>query len=72
MMITKYCDFVLVVDREGNNESNVRPLSVRVLESPAGESQTEIVAISLDLKKEVRKLERRDLDTANIIALGEK
>jgi hypothetical protein len=72
MMITKYCDFVLVVDREGNNESNVRQLSVRVLESPAGESQTEIVAISLDLKKEVRKLERRDLDTASIIVLGEK
>jgi len=72
MMITKYCDFVLVVDREGNNESNVRQLSVRVLQSPAGESQTEIVAISLDLKKEVRKLEKRDLDTANIIALGEE
>lgn len=78
MMITKYCDFVLLVDKEKNNESDVGQLSVQVLQSPAGESPTpEIVSISSTLRpstlqRSLRQLEMRYLDTKDIINLGEK
>jgi hypothetical protein len=75
MMITQYYDFVLVIDREKSNESEVGKLTVtvRVLESPAGESQSpETVSIPSTLGRSLRQLENRNLDPKDIIALGEE
>lgn len=73
MTITKYCDFVLVVDNAQSNESGIRQLSVRVSQSPAGESKSpDVVSIPLTLQGSLRRIEKRDSDIEKIIILGEK
>ncbi|MCT7973430.1 CHAT domain-containing protein [Laspinema olomoucense] len=72
-MITKYCDFILFIDKEKKSELEAGKLSVRVLQSPAGESQlSEIVSIPSTLHRRLRQLESRNLDLKDIIILGEE
>jgi CHAT domain len=72
MVITKYYDFVIGVDNINRDGSNVRQFSVRVWESPAGESQAaETVSMPVKLQRNLNKLEKRDLDKRDIINLGE-
>jgi CHAT domain len=72
MVITKYYDFVIGVDNINRDGSNVRQFSVRVWESPAGESQAaESVTIPVKLERNLNRLEKRDLDKRDIINLGE-
>lgn len=72
MVISKYYDFVIGVDNINRDGSNVGQLSVRVWESPAGESQAvETVSIPVKLQRSLNRLEKRDLDKRDIINLGE-
>ncbi|GAB1541904.1 hypothetical protein NUACC21_45770 [Scytonema sp. NUACC21] len=70
MVITKYCDFVLAVD---NVKSDRSQFSVRVWESPAGESHAaEFVSLPTSLQRNLRQLENRTSDIRDIIVLGEQ
>jgi len=73
MIITNYYDFVLVVDSVDRNNLG-KQYSVRVVESPAGESKnTEFVSpIPSSLQRKIRELQKRKLDVKDIANLGEQ
>jgi hypothetical protein len=73
MIITNYYDFVLVVDSVDRNISG-KQYSVRVIESPAGESKNpEFVSpIPSSLQRKIKELEKRKLDVKDIANLGEQ
>lgn len=73
MIINNYCDFVLIVDSVDRNNSG-KQYSVRVLESPAGESKEAelILPIPSSLQRKIRHLENRQLDVKDIANLGEQ
>ena len=73
MIINNYCDFVLIVDSVERNNSG-KQYSVRVLESPAGESKVaELVSpIASSLQRKIRELEKRKLDVKDLANLGEQ
>lgn len=62
MIITNYYDFVLVVDSVDRNNLE-KQYSVRVVESPAGESKNpEFVSpIPSGLQRKIKELEKRKL-----------
>jgi len=74
MIINNYYDFVLVVDTVQQDNPGSQQFSVRVLESPAGESKApEFVSPSFTtLQDEIRQLEKRQLDVKEIPNLGEQ
>jgi hypothetical protein len=73
MMVNKYCDFVIGIDNVRSDESGTKQFSVRVWESPAGESRVgEYVSIPPSLSTKLRQLENRNSDTRDIISLGEQ
>jgi hypothetical protein len=73
MIITNYYDFVLVVDSVDRNNLG-KQYSVRVVESPAGESKNpEFVSpIPSGLQRKIKELEKRKLDVKDIANLGEQ
>lgn len=73
MIITNYYDFVLVVDSVDRNNLG-KQYSVRVVESPAGESQNpEFVSpIPSGLQRKIKDLEKRKFDVKDIANLGEQ
>ena len=74
MIINNYYDFVLVVDTVQRDNLGSQQFSVRVLESPAGESKApEFVSpIPRSLQRKIRQLENRQLDVKDIANLGEQ
>ncbi|MCC3473864.1 MULTISPECIES: CHAT domain-containing protein [unclassified Microcoleus] len=74
MIINNYYDFVLVVDTVQRDNSGSQQFSVRVLESPAGESKAPefISPIPPSLQRKIRQLENRQLEEKDIVNLGEQ
>ena len=74
MIINNYCEFGLVVDTVQRDNSDNKQFSVRVLESPAGESKTPefVGSIPSRWQSKIRQLEKRNLDSKDIINLGEQ
>lgn len=74
MIINNYYDFVLVVDTVHRDNSGGQQFSVRVLESPAGESKAPefLPPIPPSLQGEIRQLEGRQLEEKEIVNLGEQ
>jgi len=74
MIINNYYEFLLVVDTVQRDNSDNKQFSVRVLESPAGESKTpELVGpIPLCWQRQIRQLENRKSDAKDITSLGEQ
>jgi len=73
MKVTKYNDFVIGIDNIKSDDSGIKQFSVRVWESPAGESRVaEYVSIPTSLSRNLRSLEKRISEVRDIIELGEK
>lgn len=72
MSITTYQDFVVAADvAERGEDGLVRSVDVRVFASPAGEGAAVRRELPGDLVAVVGRLDRRKLDVAGIIGLGE-
>lgn len=73
MKVSKYDDFVIGIDNIKSDESGIKQFSVRVWESPAGESRVaEYVSMPTSLSRNLRSLEKRSSEVRDIIELGEK
>jgi hypothetical protein len=74
MIINNYYDFVLVVDTVQRDNPGNQQFSVRVLESPAGESKFHefVSPLSASLQRKIRQLENRQLDEKDIVNMGEQ
>lgn len=74
MIINNYCDFVLVINTVQRDNSGSQQFSVRVLESPAGESKAPefVSSIPSSLQRKIRHIENRQLDEKDIANLGEQ
>ena len=59
MTVSKYYDFVIGIDNIKSDESGIKQFSVRVWESPAGESRVaEYVSIITSLSRKLRQLRK--------------
>jgi len=73
VLITEYRDLD-VVARDlsvGESENGVRTFTVEVFDSPAGQGAPETRTTPADLQRYLGRLERRKLDFAGVVALGE-
>ena len=71
MIVKKYRDFELVAEDVETDDEGVLHFTVRVFSSPAGEGKRTPRQCPPDLRKRLSKLERRELDVAGVIDLGE-